>query len=75
MEEGMGNLEHNANAVTGLTGGVLAGTVLQTLYNGKGIVYRGIVLGAVNVDNGTDAAVVMLEGGIVKGRFSLLCHL
>ena len=55
-------------------GGVLAGAVFQTLYNGKGVVYGGIVLCAVDVDDGADATVVMLKGGVIKGwgLFSLL---
>ena len=70
----MRDLEHNANAIAGFTGGVLAGAVFQTLYNGKGVVYGGIVLGAVDVDDGADATVVMLKGGVIKGwgLFSLL---
>ena len=61
----MGNLQHDADAVTGLALGVLAGAVLQLLYNRQRIVHRLVRFSALDIDDCADAAGIMLIPRIV----------
>ena len=64
-EEVVGNLQHDADAVTGLALGVLAGAVLQLFYNRQCIVHRLVRFSALDIDNCADAAGIMLIPRIV----------
>ena len=64
-EEVVGNLQHDADAVTGLTLGVLAGAVLQLFYNRQCIVHRLVRFSALDIDDCADAAGIMLIPRIV----------
>ena len=63
----MGDLEHDANAVAGLSGGVLAGAVLQLFHDFQSVVHGLVGFPALQVHHRTDAAGVVLKPGGVKG--------
>ena len=65
-EEFVGHLGEDAHAVAGLALGVLARAVLQMFHDGQRVGHRLVALAAVNVHNGADAAVVVLELRAVK---------
>ena len=56
----MADLGQNTNAVANLSGCVLAGAVLQLLNDMKCIVQNLIILMAVDIDNGSDSAGIVL---------------
>ena len=62
--ESVGNLHHQANAVTGLAAGVLSGTVLQLLHDLQSIVHGAVALYA--SDHSPDAAGIMLKTRVVE---------
>ena len=57
----MGNLGEDPHAVAHLSGGVLAGAVLQLLNDVQGIVHHPVVLTPVDIDDSSDAAGIMFE--------------
>ena len=65
FEEFMGNLQQDAHAVAGLSGGVLAGPVLQLFHDFQRVIHGAVVGLAVDADDGADAAGVMLQLGDV----------
>ena len=64
-EEGVADLEHDADAVADLPGGVLPGPVLQLLHDGQGVVHHAVAGDPVDADHRTDAAGVVLKGRVV----------
>ena len=64
-EEVVGNLQHDADAVTGLALCVLAGAVLQLFYNRQCIVHCLVRFSALDIDDCADAAGIMLIPRIV----------
>ena len=74
LEVGVGDLRQNADAVTCLAFCILAGAVLQLFYDRKRILDDTSGTEALEVDDCTDTAVVVLKCGAVKplclvGRF------
>ena len=65
-EKRVGNLEHNADAVAYLPGGVLAGAVLQLFHDFQGVVHHPAALDAPDVDHRADAAGVVFKGLAAK---------
>ena len=65
FEEFMGNLQQDTHAVAGFSGGVLTGAVLQLFHDFQRIIHGAVVGLAVDTDDGTDAAGVMLQLGDV----------
>ena len=57
----MGNLGQNTDTVTGLAFRILTGSVLQILYDLQRILYGRAALLSVNIDTGSDTAVIMLK--------------
>ena len=57
----MGNLNHDTNTVSGLAFRILTGSVLQILYDLQRILYGRAALLSVNIDTGSDTAVIMLK--------------
>ena len=60
-EKAMTNLDHDSHAVAHFSGGILTGPVLQPLHNSQSIVHNAVAGDAVDADNGTDAAGIMLK--------------
>ena len=71
-EEFVGDLRQNADAVTHLTGGVLAGSVLQLLHNVQRVIQNLVVLPAVDIYNTSDAAGIMFLHAGAAGTVLLL---
>ena len=61
----MGDLEQQANAVAGLSGGILARPMLQLFHDFQGLVHGVIGFAALDVHHRADAAGVVLELGTV----------
>ena len=57
----MGNLGQNTDTVTGLAFRILTGSVLQILYDLQRILYGSTAFLTVNIDTGSDTAVIMLK--------------
>ena len=57
----VGNLGQNTDTVTGLAFRILTGSVLQILYDLQRILYGRAALLSVNIDTGSDTAVIMLK--------------
>ena len=62
----VGDLDHEAHAVTGLSGGILAGTVFQLFHDLQGVVHRLVGLDAPQAHHGADAAGVVFQAGIIQ---------
>ena len=60
-EKAVADLNQNANAVPGLPLGIFSGPVFQVFHNVQGICHNLMGFPAVDVHNGPDAAVVMLQ--------------
>ena len=73
LKEGVGNLGENTNAVADFPRRVLACTMLQLLHDCERVVQGAVIFVAVDIDNGTDAAGVVLKIWIIEHLFSL-CH-
>ena len=73
-EEFMADLQQNPHAVAGLSQGILAGTVLQTLHDLQGVVHGLMGLFPVDVHHGTDAAGIPLIDGAVSQPLFLRHH-
>ena len=73
QEEPVGYLEHQTHAVPNLTGGVLAGPVLQLLHNFQRVVHRPAGPLPPDADDGADAAGVMLV--LLSVQPALLFHI
>ena len=65
-EQPVGNLEQDAHAVAGLSGGVLAGPVLQLFYDFQGVVHSAIGSAPLDVHHRADAAGVVLKLGTIQ---------
>ncbi len=57
----VGDLGQNTDTVTGLTFRILTGSVLQILYDLQRILYSSAALLSMNIDTGSDTAVIMLN--------------
>ena len=68
----VGHLEHDAHAVAGLAGGVLAGAVLQLFHDFQRVVHSFVCLDALQADHGADAAGVVLQLGVIEHVVSLV---
>ena len=73
LEEFVGNLKHDADAISGLSFRVLAGAVFQVFYNMKCLLHGTVARDALDIGYSTDATVVMLKARIIKAR-SLCCR-
>ena len=60
-EKFVGDLGQNTDTVTGLAFRILTGSVLQILYDLQRILYGRAALLSVNIDTGSDTAVIMLK--------------
>ena len=67
-EEAVADLQHDAHAVAGLALGVLAGAVLKALHDGQRVADGLVALAALDVHDGTDAAGVVLEPGVIEAQ-------
>ena len=65
--QGVGDLHHEAHAVAGLAGGVLAGPVLQLFHDLQRVVHHAVGAAALQVHHRADAAGVVLEARVVQG--------
>ena len=61
-------MQHDAHAVAGLALGVLAGAVLKALHDGQRVADGLVALAALDVHDGTDAAGVVLEPGVIEAQ-------
>ena len=57
----MGDLGQDPDTVAHLSGGVLAGSVLQLLHDMQGVIHDLMILTPVDIDDGPDAAGIMFE--------------
>ena len=71
FKEFMGNLKQDTHPIAGLTGGVLAGAVLQLFHDLQGVVHRLVGGMAVNSNHRADAAGVVFPLGNIQ---SFLLH-
>ena len=67
-KEAVADLQHDAHAVAGLALGVLAGAVLKVLHDGQRVADGLVALAALDVHDGTDAAGVVLELGVIEAQ-------
>ena len=67
----LGHLDHQAHAVSGLAGGVLAGPVLQLLHDFQGAVHSGVGGRPLQIHHGADAAGIVFHPGIIDRYLSL----
>ena len=67
-EEAVADLQHDAHAVAGLALGVLASAVLKALHDGQRVADGLVALAALDVHDGTDAAGVVLEPGVIEAQ-------
>lgn len=57
----MGDLQHDADTVSGLSLRVLTCAVFQIFYNVKGLLHGAVARNTLDIGYGTDTAVVMLK--------------
>ena len=62
----VGDLDHQSHTITGLSGGILTGAVLQLFHDLQGVVHRLVGLDAPQAHHGADAAGVVLQAGIIQ---------
>ena len=70
----VGNLNHQAHAVSGFAGGVLAGAVLQLFHDFQGVIHRLIGFDSADADHGADTAGVVLKFQTVRPDPSFFSH-
>ena len=68
LKEFVGDLQHDADTVSGLSFRVFTGAMLEILYNVESLLHGAVTLDAFDIGYGTDTAVVMLKARIVKTR-------
>lgn len=61
LAKNLWDLGQNTDTVTGLAFRILTGSVLQILYDLQRILYGRAALLSVNIDTGSDTAVIMLK--------------
>lgn len=61
MQKFVGDLGQNTYTVTGLTFRILTGSVLQILYDLQRILNSSAAFLSMNIDTGSDTAVIMLK--------------
>ena len=68
LKEFVGDLQHDADTVSGLSLRVLTCAVFQIFYNVKGLLHGAVARNTLDIGYGTDTAVVMLKARIIKTR-------